>query len=504
MGVTRPSPEQLIEVASSLGMTIDRPRALEFLEIMQGNFAAYDVVDALPDYVPTVKYPRVPGYQPVGEENRYNAWYYKTTIKGTPKGKLAGKTVALKDNVCLAGVPMMVGASSLRGYVPDVDATIVNRLLDAGATILGKAHCEYFCLSGASHTSAAGPVHNPLRMGYSSGGSSSGSAALVAAAEVDMSIGGDQGGSIRIPAAFCGIYGMKPTYGVIPYTGVMPIESTIDHIGPMTANVHDNALMLEVMAGEDGLDPRQNSPKIEQYTKALKRGVKGLRIGVVKEGFGLPSSEKDVDAKVRAAAKRFAKLGAEVKEVSIPDHAIGTAIWTPIALEGLQMQMMLGNSMGFNWKGLYTTSLLKAHSNWRQAADDLSPSLQMAMLTARHFLNHYRGHFYAKAQNLARRLRAAYDAAFAEHDLLLMPTVPMKATPIPPADASMKLYVQRALELLPNTAPFNATGHPSISTPCGMSDGLPVGMMLTARHYEESAIYAAAAAFEAAGDWKKL
>jgi amidase len=504
MGVARPSPEQLIEVASSLGMTIDRSRALEFLEIMQGNFAAYDVVDALPDYVPAVKYPRVPGYQPVGEENRYNAWYYKTTIKGAPKGKLAGKTVALKDNVCLAGVPMMVGASSLRGYVPDVDATIVNRLLDAGATILGKAHCEYFCLSGASHTSAAGPVHNPLRMGYSSGGSSSGSAALVAAAEVDMSIGGDQGGSIRIPAAFCGIYGMKPTYGVIPYTGVMPIESTVDHIGPMTANVHDNALMLEVMAGEDGLDPRQNSPKIEPYTKALKRGVKGLRIGVVKEGFGLPTSEKDVDAKVRAAAKRFAKLGAEVKEVSIPDHAIGTAIWTPIALEGLQMQMMLGNSMGFNWKGLYTTSLLKAHSNWRQAADDLSPSLQMAMLTAQHFLNHYRGYFYAKAQNLARRLRATYDAAFAEHDLLLMPTVPMKATPIPPADASMKLYIQRALELLPNTAPFNATGHPSISAPCGMSDGLPVGMMLTARHYDESTIYAAAAAFEASEDWKKL
>src|SRR5262249_25149589 len=174
--------------------------------------------------VPEVKYPRTPGYRPEGAENPHNAWYVKTTVKGAPGGKLTGKTVVLKDNICLAGVPMMNGASTLEGYVPDVDATIVTRILDAGGTIVGKAHCEYFCFSGGSHTNATGPVHNPRKPGYSAGGSSSGSAALVAAGEADMAIGGDQGGSIRIPAAYCGIYGMKPTHGPRPYALHMPIQ----------------------------------------------------------------------------------------------------------------------------------------------------------------------------------------------------------------------------------------------------------------------------------------
>src|SRR5262247_2393602 len=192
MAVKRPTLAQLHAVASDLGMTLSDEDARSFLGLMEGSFAAYDAVDAMPDHVPPVKYPRTPGYRPEGTENRYNAWYVKTTVKGAPSGKLAGKTVALKDNICLAGVPMMNGASTLRGYVPDIDATVVTRILDAGGTIVGKAHCEYFCFSGGSHTGAAGPVHNPHRMGHSAGGSSSGSAALVAAGEVDMALGVDQ------------------------------------------------------------------------------------------------------------------------------------------------------------------------------------------------------------------------------------------------------------------------------------------------------------------------
>src|SRR5207253_8321438 len=176
---------------------------------------------------------------------------------------------------------MMNGASTLEGYVPDVDATIVTRILDAGGTILGKAHCEYFCLSGGSHTNATGPVRNPRKMGYSAGGSSSGSAVLVALGEVDMALGGDQGGSIRMPSSFCGTYGMKPTWGLVPYTGIMPIEIFVDHTGPITANVADNALLLEVIAGDDGYDPRIKAPKVEEYTKALGRGVRGIKVGVL-------------------------------------------------------------------------------------------------------------------------------------------------------------------------------------------------------------------------------
>ncbi len=504
MTVKRPTPEQLRAVAEDLGMTMSDEDIASYLEIMQPNFLAYDAIEAMPDYLPRVKYPRTPGYKPEGEENRYNAWYVKTVVKGAPQGKLAGKTVVLKDNVCLAGVPMMNGASTLEGYMPDIDATIVTRILDAGGTIVGKAHCEYFCFSGGSHTGALGPVHNPLKMGYSAGGSSSGSAALLAAGEVDMAIGGDQGGSIRMPSSYCGVYGMKPTHGLVPYTGVMPIEITLDHTGPMTRNVADNALLLEVLAGEDGLDPRQYNVKTEAYTKALDGGAKGLRIGIVKEGFNLPNSERDVDAKVKQAAAVLRDLGATVSEISVPMHAMGGAIWSPIALEGATELMMRGNGMGTNWRGLYATSLLDAHSGWKHRADELSDTLKISMLVGHYFIKHYRGHYYAKAQNLSRKLRAAYDAALAQVDLLVMPTLPLKATPLPPPDAPRALYIQRAFEMLANTAPFDATGHPAMSVPCGLSDGLPVGLMIIGKQYDEATIYRAAAAFERAGDWKKM
>jgi amidase len=319
-----------------------------------------------------------------------------------------------------------------------------------------------------------------------------------------MAIGGDQGGSIRIPAAYCGIYGMKPTHGLVPYTGIMPIELTLDHAGPMTATVADNALLLEVIAGEDGLDPRQYAPRVAEYSRALGQGVKELRIGVVKEGFGHPNSERDVDASVKRAALALGKLGATVSEVSIPMHAAGPAIWTPIALEGATELMMKGNGLGTNWRGLFATSLLDAHSAWWHRADELPDTLKVSMLLGHYFIKHYRGHFYAKAQNLSRKLRGAYDAALADHDLLLMPTLPVKSTPLPPADAPRELYLQRAFEMIGNTAPFDATGHPAMSLPCGESDGLPIGLMLIGKHWDEATIYRAAHAFEQSGDWRRM
>lgn len=505
MAVKRPTLSQLQSVALDLGIHLSEEQAATYNSLLQANFDAYDAVDAMPDYVPAVTYARTPGYRPAGEENKYGAWYVKTTVKGAPGGKLAGKKVVLKDNVCLAGVPMMNGASTLEGYVPNVDATVATRLLDAGATIVGKAVCEYFCFSGGSHTSASGPVHNPHRMGYSAGGSSSGSAVLVAVGEADMAIGGDQGGSIRMPASYCGIVGMKPTHGLVPYTGIMPIELTIDHTGPMTASVADNALMLEVLAGPDGLDPRQHAGRESQpYTELMKGGVKGLKIGIVKEGFGWPQSQPAVDAKVRTAAERFKQLGATVTEISVPMHSVGPAIWLPIAAEGATQQMMKDNGHGFNWKGLYVTSMVDFHAGWKARADELSETLKLTMVLGEYFIKHYRGHYYAKSQNLARQLKAAYDATLSQYDLLLMPTLPLTATPLPKPGASIEEVVARAFEMLPNTCPFDITGHPAISVPCGLVDGLPVGMMLVGKHYDEGTIYKAAYAFEQAGDWKQI
>jgi amidase len=502
--VKRPTLDQLQEIVASFHMSMSAGEVAEYLDVLEGTFASYDRVNQLPDYLPPVRYPRTPGYRPGAAENPMNAWAVKSEVKGAAYGPLSGKRIVLKDNICLAGVPMMNGASTLEGYVPDVDATLVTRILDAGGTIVGKAHCEYFCLSGGSHTSALGPVQNPYKHGYAAGGSSSGCGALVGAGEVEMAIGGDQGGSIRMPSCWSGCYGMKATHGLVPYTGVMPIEATIDHAGPMTTTVADNALLLEAIAGPDGLDPRQYNVRVDKYTTALGRGVVGMRIGVVTEGFGWPSSEADVDAKVRQGAERLRSLGAAIEDVSIPMHLDGGAIWTPIALEGLMVQMMHGNGMGFNWEGLYTTSLLDAHANWRARANELSRTLKISMMAGQYFIKHYRGHFYAKAQNLARLLRKSYDDVLARYDLLLMPTLPMKATPLPPANAPLALYCQRGFEMLPNTCPFDVTGHPAMSIPCGMSEGLPIGLMLVAKHYNEATIYRAAHAFEQLGDWRNF
>ncbi|MEM1384125.1 MAG: amidase [Pseudomonadota bacterium] len=504
MTVQRPTFSQLKGIVEDFGMHLSDERIAEFLGLMESSMKHYDTLDAMPDNLPTVEFPRTAGHRPTAEEDPLHAWYVKVDVQGAPRGPLAGKTIALKDNVCLAGVPMMNGASTLKGYTPDLDATIVTRILEAGGTIKGKVHCEHFCLSSGSHTNSTGHTHNPHKRGFSAGGSSSGSGAVVGAGEVDMAIGGDQGGSIRMPASFCGIYGMKATHGLVPYTGVMPIENTIDHTGPMTHTVADNALLLEVIAGADGLDPRQYAPKPDAYTAALGRGAQGLRIAILREGLGRPESEAVVDAAVMRAGETFRSLGATVDEVSIPMHNKAMAVWLPIAAEGSTNQMMKGNGMGTGWEGLYTTSLLDAHANWRARADELSDSLKITMFTGEYFQRHHRGHYYAKAQNIARRLRAAYDQMLGAYDLLLMPTTPMRATRLPDPDAPLAEILQRAFEPLENTAPFDVTGHPAMSLPCAMEEGLPVGAMLVGRHWAESTIYQAAAAFEAAGDWKTM
>ncbi|MEM8729002.1 MAG: amidase [Pseudomonadota bacterium] len=504
MAVQMPTETQVARIAEELGLALTPEDVTSFQGLMAGYVEAYNVVDQMPDVLPPVTYPRTPGYMPGPEENPMNAWSCISEIQGAAEGPLAGKTVALKDNVMVAGMPMYNGSTTLDGYIPDIDATIVTRLLDAGATVKGKVHCECFCLSGGSHTSAFGHVHNPMKMGYSAGGSSSGSASVVGAGEVDMAIGGDQGGSIRIPAAYSGIVGMKGTWGLVPYTGVMPIEIYFDHTGPMTQTVAENALFMEVLAGPDGHDSRQMGCKTAKYTDAIGKGVEGMKIGVLTEGFGHPQSEADVDAAVMAASEKFKELGATVEEVSIPLHLLGPAIWVPIGLEGLTQTMMMGDGYGTSRQDLYVTSLMDYHRGWRKRADELSETLKLPMLFATYADKMYGKRFYGKAVNLVTKLRAAYDEAFETYDILLMPTLPLKATKLPGPDASREEICDRAFEMLPNTSPFNITHHPAISLPCGLSDGLPIGLQLVGKMWDEYTLYQAASAYEDAVDWKTV
>src|SRR6516165_854439 len=305
MPITPPTVDDLARIARSLRLGLSASDLESFRQLLGPSVLAYARLDQLEEPAPVIRYPRGGGQPPTPEQNPFNAWYWRCEIHGNPEGPLKGKTFAIKDNVAVAGIPMMNGTALLEGFVANIDASVVTRILDAGGTILGKSVCESLCYSGGSHTSDNGPVRNPHDRSRSTGGSSSGSGALVASGAFDMAIGGDQGRSLRIPRSWCGIYGLKPTYGLVPYTGAFPIELTLDHLGPMARSAADCALMLEAIAGPDGLDPRQRPDLTGQpYSKLLTGESRGLRLAILREGFGIPgSSEKDVDDCVTGAAR---------------------------------------------------------------------------------------------------------------------------------------------------------------------------------------------------------
>lgn len=319
-----------------------------------------------------------------------------------------------------------------------------------------------------------------------------------------MAIGGDQGGSIRLPASVCGIYGLKPTFGLVPYTGMMPIEIMMDHTGPMTTSVADNALLLEVIAGDDGIDPRQRSPRVHKYTEALGMGAEGLRVGLLKEGFQIPGAEEVVNERVLSAAQRLRKLGVRVDEVSLPSHLVGAQVCRVILNQGAARTLFWGDGYGGSRGDLYPLALMERLRNWRGQADDLSITAKLVLLTGTHAANQYGGRHYAKAMNVVRRMRAEYDKLLENYDILLMPTTPSRATPLPDAGTDRETAIGRSKSMSMNTVPFNATQHPAMSLPCAMADGLPVGMMFVGRHYQESTIYRLAHAFENSCDWKAL
>jgi amidase len=498
-----PSLDLLRRVSRELGLALSDPDLEAYQELMRGPLASFEAVASADEPTQPIRYPREEVRPPRPEENPHNAWYWRCSIKGADEGPLRGKRLVVKDNICVAGVPMMNGSRVLEGYVPDVDATVVTRVLDAGAEIVGKGVCEHLSAGGSSFTSDTGPVRNPHDPSRSAGGSTSGPAALVASGEAELALGTDQGGSIRIPSAWCGIYGLKPTYGLVPYTGISSAEQTQDHVGLIADNTMDLALLLQAVAGQDYLDPRQSFSRPEAYTRALTGELQGVRVGVLEEGFAWPNaSEEDVDAAVREAASRLAHLGASVKSVSIPAHRQAHHIWRVIGVEGRTALMFKGRGMGTNWKGYYTLSLLEAYARgFREKAHLLSEPVKLQTLLGEALLRLYDGRYYARAQNLALGLRQTYDEALASTDVLLMPTTPMKATLLPDPSTSWVDSFPRNLEMTPNTAPFNVTGHPALSVPCALSQGLPVGMMLIGQFFNESMLLRVAGAFEAEGSY---
>ena len=500
MPVNHPSAEELKRIAEDYGFDLTDEQIAAFTPVVAATIAPYARLDEMADTPLPVKYPRREiGYRPTRDDNALNGWSWKCSVEGAAEGPLAGRTVAIKDNICLAGIPMLNGAEVMEGFVPREDATVVTRLLDAGAHIIGKTAVPAFCFDGGGHTGYPEPQPvNPHRTEHMAGASSNGSAAVVVNGEVEMALGGDQGGSIRLPASWSGCCGLKPTHGLVPYTGIFPIEMTLDHIGPMARTVSDCAQMLEAIAGEDGLDPRQIGVRTAVYSRAIDRGVEGTRIGILAEGFQIPdASEDDVDAAVREGARSLEGLGATVEEISIPMHRDGLAIWNAIALEGSTYQMVRGDAMGTNWRGHYSTDLVDFYGRGRRArANDFPDTVKWTVLVGQYLSDRYNHHYYAKAQNLSRVLRARYAEALERFDVLMLPTTAMKAMKFPGSDATPEEYMKGALGNLHNTAPFDVTGNPALSVPCGSSDDLPIGMMIVGRHFDEEAVLSVGHAFQ--------
>jgi amidase len=428
--------------------------------------------------------------------NPDNVFITHCRVEPVQSGILDGLTVGLKDNIALADVPMTLGSPLLAGYRPEFDATVVTRLLRSGATIVGKMGTFEFSI-GPDTSARFGAVLNPRDHTRATGGSSAGSAAAVLNGSVDLALGGDQGGSIRFPASWCGVVGMKPTFGLIPHTGIVGADPTVDYVGPMARSVQAVALALQCLAGPDGLDPRQPSQgtDVADYAPGFGGNLKGVRIGVLKEG--MPSgTQPGVRVQVLAAAEVLSTSGADVVDVSVPEHRLGAHAWLVLALEGMYYLWSTGMGGAFS-RTWYPESLIAYLGNVaRGSANQLPLNLRQNVLAGRYLHETHHGSLYARAQNATRYLRDLYDQAFLGCDVILMPTTITVAPTVKAPQSRAEAIDQTVfgadddplIDIICNLAVFNCTGHPAMSVPFGAANGLPVGVQLVGRWFDEGAL----------------
>jgi amidase len=496
-----PSVDELLELANRHKFGMSRDEVMAVKGCIDAQLKSYEIIESAIEPTLSSKYPTTAGYRPGRAQNPYNAWARITDIRGAATGKLAGKTIAVKDNVQVAGVPLLNGSRFLRGYTPSASATVVERVLNEGAILKGTATCEDLCTSGSSFTSSTDAVLNPYDTKRAAGGSSSGSAVLVATGDVDMAIGADQGGSIRLPSCWCGIVGLKPSFGLVPYTGLLPMTGHLDHCGPMAKTVTDCALLLEVMAGCDGLDCRQ-PPTITsvKYSGQLTGSVSGVKVGLLKEGFD--GCESDVADIVRKAAQSLSKLGVVVEEFSFPIHNLANQVGKTMFTEGQYDTYMHGGLTLLSMKSTQDTEYHDCYFNaMNGAAKTLPVTMKAVLLGSAYVRENYGSHFNSKTLNLVRLVNAAYDELFKRYDFIIMPTIKFKAHLLPTNSESSDELVAKAFCMTGNTFAYNVVGGPAININAGYSSTgverpLPVGMMIVGKMWDDAGLLQLAYAYE--------
>lgn len=446
---------------------------------------------------------RDPGHRPSPEEDPHNAFVRRCVVEGAPAGPLAGRTVAVKDNIAVGGVPMTEG-SYFPPFTPTVDAVVVERVLDAGGTIVGTLNMDDHAGGATGVMSAFGPSLNPVDPERTAGGSSTGAGAAVRSGAVDLALGVDQGGSGRIPAAFCGVVGVKATHGLIPSFGVGHIDHTIDHVTPLAVGVHDAALLLEVVAGDDWRDPqwvRGAGPVAAgSYTSAAGVGVEGMTIGVIEESVASVECDPSVLEGLERAVGALREAGATVERFSLPIWADGFATYQPFVAH-LIANMIRSEGVGYGHLGYIDVDRMHAFAVARRAESRvLNPYLKCWLLADRFLHERHLNVSFGLLQNQRLLLRRRVCEALRHRDLLLTPTVPMVAPRLLDHEPSLdELLADSPASVAFNTAPLNMTGHPGLSIPTewGRGGALPTAVQVIAPHFAEHAAFRAAFVLEA-------
>ncbi|TQD24993.1 Asp-tRNA(Asn)/Glu-tRNA(Gln) amidotransferase subunit GatA [Methanolobus vulcani] len=436
-------------------------------------------------YIETIGKSKINGFTTVSDEAINAA---REIDSNGHEGPLAGVPIAIKENISTKGLSTTCSSKILQGYVPPYDAHVIEKLKAAGAVILGKTNMDEFAMGTSTESSYYGPTFNPWDMDRVPGGSSGGSAAVVAAGEAPVSLGSDTGGSVRCPAAYCGVVGIKPTYGCISRYGLISYANSLEQIGPLATNVADIATIMDVVAGYDSRDStsinRENT-----YSDALKDDVKGMKIGVPEEYFG-EGIDENVEKAVWDSISKFEDMGATYEKVSMPHTKYALASYYIIAMSEASSNLARfdGTRYGYRADG----------DNWhvmasKTRAEGFGPEVKRRILLGTYALSAgYHDKYYLKALQVRTLVKQDFDRALANVDVLMAPTMPAPAFKIgEKIDDPLSLYLADV-----NTVPINLAGVPSISVPCGLSDGMPVGLQIIGKHFDENTIIRAAYSFE--------
>lgn len=418
-------------------------------------------------------------------------------MNGEPLSPLEGIPVAIKDNMCTKGILTTASSKILGNYLPPYDATVVEKLAKLNCPMTGKTNLDEFAMGSSTENSAIKTTKNPWDTGRVPGGSSGGAAASVAAHETILALGSDTGGSIRQPASFCGVVGLKPTYGRVSRYGLIAFASSLDQIGPITKDVTDAALLMNAMSGHDDHDSTSVDRPVPDYSKALVNNIKGLRIGVVTELLG-KGIDKDVKDLVAKAVKKLEELGAKAEEVSMPtfEHSVATYYLIAPAEASANLERYDGVKYGHRTKG--AKDLINMYYDTRR--EGFGPEVKRRIMIGTYALSSgYYDAYYLKAQKVRTLIARDFEKAFSKFDVIVSPTTPSVAFKIgEKASDPISMYLSDIA-----TIPVNLAGIPAISIPCGFSNDLPVGLQIMGKAFDEETILKVAYTYEQNTEWHK-